>query len=102
PAVEHEKTFSTIVAVVLLLLFAASLPASLRRSDDDGVVHGDPPRWPLWLAIGLLALAAVLAAFVSDWFVDALEPAMATLGISEVFAGLVVFSIAGQPIQNSV
>jgi len=102
PAVEHEQAFSTIVAVVLLLLFAASLPASLRRSDDDGVVHGDPPRWPMWLAIGLLALAAVLAAFVSDWFVDALEPAMATLGISDVFAGLVVVAIAGNAIENVV
>src|SRR5690349_2285265 len=47
PAVEHEKTFSTIVAVVLLLLFAASLPAALRRSDEDGVVHGEAPRWPV-------------------------------------------------------
>ena len=28
-----------------------------------------------------------LAALVSDWFVHALEPSMATLGISPVFAG---------------
>jgi Ca2+:H+ antiporter len=102
PVGAHEQTFSTIVAVVLLLLFFASLPASLRRSNDDGVVHGEPPRWPVWLAVGLLALASVLAALVSDWFVDALEPAMNTLGVSDVFAGLVVVAIAGNAIENVV
>jgi len=65
-------------------------------------MHQEPPRWPLWLAVALLAAAAVLAAFVSDWFVTALEPAMASLGISEAFAGLVVVAIAGNAIENVV
>ncbi|MEZ5193946.1 MAG: hypothetical protein R2734_16615 [Nocardioides sp.] len=65
-------------------------------------MHQDPPRWPVPLAVGLLAVAAVLAAFVSDWFVHALEPAMGALGISEAFAGLVVVAIAGNAIENVV
>ena len=102
PAAPHEKAFSTIVSVILLGLFALSLPFSLRRSEDDDEVRGEPPRWPLPLAIGLLAAAGLLAAFVSDWFVSALEPAMSSVGISDAFAGLVIVAIAGNAIENIV
>ena len=50
----------------------------------------------------MLAVAAVAAAFVSDWFVTALTPAMDALRISEAFAGLVVVSIAGNAVENVV
>jgi Ca2+:H+ antiporter len=102
PAVAHEKAFSIIVAVVLLMLFALSLPASLRRGSAAADPHAEAPRWPVALAIGLLALASALAAFVSDWFVEALEPAMKSLDVSQVFAGLVVVAIAGNAIENIV
>lgn len=65
-------------------------------------MHREEPRWPVWLAVGLLTVAAVLAAFVSDWFVVALEPAMKALSISEAFAGLVVVAIAGNAVENVV
>ena len=102
PAVAHEKAFSIIVAVVLLLLFGLSLPASLRRGSAAADPHAEAPRWPVALAVGLLAAASALAAFVSDWFVDALEPAMESLDVSQVFAGLVVVAIAGNAIENIV
>lgn len=103
PAVEHEKTLSIIAAIVLLVLFVLSLPASLRRgSQPTADLHAEPPRWPVGLAVGLLAVASAVAAFVSDWFVDALQPAMDSLGVSEVFAGLVVVAIAGNAIENIV
>ena len=52
------------------------------------------------LAVVVLAGAAVGAAVVSDWFVQALRPAMATLGVSEAFVGLVVVAIAGNAVEN--
>src|SRR4051794_4720906 len=65
PAAAHETTFSVIVAVLLLALFGLSLPFSLRRdatdTPDEEVFH-EEPRWPLWLAVGLLAAAALAAA----------------------------------------
>jgi Ca2+:H+ antiporter len=104
PAGDHEKTFSVIVSVLLLTLFALSLPFSLRR--DTGGEGDEAPReaarWPLPLAIGLLAGASVGAAFVSDWFVHALQPAMDTLSVSQTFAGLVVVAIAGNAVENVV
>ncbi len=120
PAEPHVRSLSDAVAVVLLLLFVLSLPAALRRHDGDpaagaataagarqaaaeeaGPGH-EAPRWPLWLAIGLLALTSVAAALVSDWFVTALEPTIHTLHVSEAFAGLVIVAIAGNAIENVV
>jgi Ca2+:H+ antiporter len=122
PASKHEDGLSIIVSLLLLGLFFLFLPASLRRDPDDadgveGVDGADgpdnadgaeiaesheKPRWPVWLAIGMLAVAGVLAAFVSEWFVDALQPAMHALNISEAFAGLVVVAIAGNAVENVV
>lgn len=102
PAIAHEKALSIIVSIVLIALFAASLPASLRRGNAASDPHAEAPRWPIWLAITVLTIASGLAAFVSDWFVSALEPAMDALNISPVFAGLVIVAIAGNAIENVV
>ena len=107
PAESHERELSIIASVVLLALFAVTLPGSLRRGE---VVPDAAPaqpateeqHWPLGVALGLLAASAAAAAFVSDWFVTALEPAMATFHISEAFAGLVVVAIAGNAVENVV
>ncbi|MGH3412264.1 MAG: hypothetical protein ACRDPH_04195, partial [Marmoricola sp.] len=58
--------------------------------------------WPIWLAVGMLVVSGTLAAFVSDWFVSALTPAMDSLNISHAFAGLVVVAIAGNAVENVV
>lgn len=107
PAGDHEDALSIVVSILLLGLFVLSLPASLRkdRSEVAPAVSAEPqekPRWPVWLAVGMLAAAGVLAAFVSEWFVSALEPAMAALNISQAFAGLVVVAIAGNAVENFV
>jgi Ca2+:H+ antiporter len=100
---DHEKPFSVIVSVLLLALFALSLPFSLqKKGDGDPTVPHEVPRWPVWLAMTLLAVASAAAAFVSDWFVHALQPAMDSLSINQTFAGLVVVAIAGNAIENVV
>jgi len=104
PAAQHEKALSLIVSIVLIVIFVLSLPASLRRGStglSQDMEH-EAPRWPVTLAVGLLTVAAVLAAFVSDWFVTALEPAMDAAHISDAFAGLVIVAIAGNAIENVV
>jgi Ca2+:H+ antiporter len=104
PASEHEGTLSLIVSLVLLALFVLMLPRSLRRNTGGGEesTHTEPVRWPLVLALGALVVSAGAAAFVSDWFVSALEPAMSTLHISPVFSGLVIVAIAGNAVENVV
>ena len=123
PAASHERVVSVVVSVVMLALFALSLPSALaRRAPAEGeghprsaspivaspesaaaaskvAAHGE---WPLKMAIGMLAATAVGAAFVSEWFVSALQPAMDAIGINEVFAGLVIVAIAGNAVENVV
>lgn len=101
PYINHLDIF---VAIVLLVVFVASTyfsikgdPSVATQPTDDG--HA---KWSLKLTLAVLACAAVGAAFVSDWFVEALQPAMAALGISEAFAGLVIVAIAGNAIENVV
>jgi Ca2+:H+ antiporter len=98
PASEHERTLSLICAGVLLVVFFATLPIFLSGE----AAELEAPRWTLVTTIGVLAAAAAGAVFVSDWFVSALEPATASLGMSETFAGLVVVAIAGNAVENVV
>jgi Ca2+:H+ antiporter len=107
PARGHEHALSVIVSVVLLLLFVASLPGTLKQTPEeeaaeDEATVGLEPEWTLALAIGMLAASGAAAAFVSDWFVAGLTPAIGTLGISQAFAGLVIVAIAGNAVENVV
>jgi Ca2+:H+ antiporter len=100
----HINSLNIFVAIVLLLLFGVSTYFFLKG--DKAVVaphEGERAKaWPLTTTLIILALAGVAAAFVSDWFVEALQPAMKTLGINETFAGLVIVAIAGNAIENLV
>lgn len=105
PDAGHEIELSAIVSVVLLVVFAASIPFSL--AGGRGAVRevrdpSGPPPWPVSLAIGVLVVGAVGAALTSDLFVESLKPTMATLGLSEAFVGLVVVAIAGNAVENVV
>jgi Ca2+:H+ antiporter len=53
------------------------------------------------VSVVLLAIAGVGAAFVADWFINALDPAVEALGISKEFAGLVLVAIAGNAVENT-
>jgi len=58
------------------------------------------PRLGLGLTLALLLVAGTASAFVSDWFVNALGPAITILNISQAFAGLVIVAIAGNAVEN--
>ena len=120
-AANHEVGLSRITAVVLLVVFALSIPASLRREAPNTAGALEPTsmeqaaevkaeaaerdhvkHWPLAFAVTMLAVSGLLAAYVSDVFVSALQPAMKSLHISEVFAGLVIVAIAGNAIEHAI
>ena len=104
PAAAHEESLSIASAVVLLIVFFASIPFSLQSGTSETVHpkdHNERP-WSMARIIAVLAIAGISAALVSDWFVKALEPAIATLGISQAFAGLVIVAIAGNAVENVV
>ena len=103
-ASEHQVAISCIGAVCLLGVYAAWLWSYLRTpgGNEPAIEEAAHEALPLRRAIGLLALAGVGAAFVSDWFVGALDPAVDALGISKAFTGLVIVAIAGNAVENVV
>ena len=108
PAQPHAEGLSIACAVVLLLVFLASIPISL--AGGKSTLPGDPaeaieaagPIWPIWLAVAILVFAGLGAAFVSEWFISALEPAIKILHISPAFTGLVIVALAGNAVENVV
>ncbi|MDX6616273.1 MAG: Ca2+:H+ antiporter [Solirubrobacterales bacterium] len=99
-AARHSRAISVIAALCLLGVYGLWLNSYLR-ADTAAVVElpGEPP--PLALTLGLLAIAGTASAFVSDWFIHALAPAINQLGISRAFAGLVIVAIAGNAVENT-
>src|SRR5438477_3274122 len=72
PAASHADGFSIVCAVILLIVYIASIPVSLKGGPTSVPEAGEAEEveklWPLWLAIVILLGAGVGAAFVSDWF----------------------------------
>jgi Ca2+:H+ antiporter len=104
PAAAHEQPLSVVCAIVMLLVFAILTKALLDQGQRavPAEAHARAHAWPLAAAVGVLLVCAAAAVLVSDWFVEALEPAIDALGISQAFAGLVVVAIAGNAIENVV
>jgi len=102
-ASRHQVAISAIGAVCLLSVYAVWLWSYLRTPGEEPAIEQQPhDGLSLRAAIGLLALAGIGAAFVSDWFVGALDPAVDALGISKAFTGLVIVAIAGNAVENVV
>jgi Ca2+:H+ antiporter len=106
PVSHHERQLSDAAAVILLLVFALAVPSSMEAVE---VAPGRSPEgsgagaiWPLPIALTVLGSTSIAAAFVSDWFVDALIPSLQTLHISQTFAGLVIVAIAGNSVEHVV
>lgn len=99
PAAAHAGTLSDFVAVVLLVVYALSVPYNLRRGSDRGAEPHGPGSGR---AMVMLVLGSGGAALASYWFVGPLRQATASLGLSQTFTGLVVVAIASNAVENAV
>jgi Ca2+:H+ antiporter len=103
-ASDNAVAISVVGAVLLLLVYGAWLWGYLRAEKTSTPKLAEPAHGvlPFSLAVVLLAGSGVAAAFVSDWFVQAIDPAVEELGISKAFTGLVIVAIAGNAVENVV
>jgi Ca2+:H+ antiporter len=77
----------------------ASVTAAAASTSAAGEDPGGP-RLGLALAVALLTAAGAGSAFVSEWFVHALRPAIAVLNLSQAFAGLVIVALASNAVEH--
>ncbi|MGZ4328135.1 MAG: sodium:proton exchanger [Solirubrobacteraceae bacterium] len=102
PASHHTKTISIIGAIAILTVYAVWVRQYLTTPVSTEGQHAATPRLSTRAALILLAIGGAGSAFVSDWFVHALEPTIHTLHISRAFAGLVIVAIAGNAVEHAV
>ena len=106
-----ERGLSLEIAVVLLVVYALGLVFSLHTHRnlfageaaeaahvEDG--EGHTP-WSLGKAIGVLAGATAVIAWMSEILVGSVEHAAHALGMTDLFLGIVVIAIIGNAAEHS-
>jgi Ca2+:H+ antiporter len=103
-ASDNVMTISVIGAILLLGVYGIWIWGYLRSETRAEPALEEPAHdaLPFRFSVGLLAASGVAAAFVSEWFVHAIDPAVEELGISKAFTGLVIVAIAGNAVENVV
>jgi Ca2+:H+ antiporter len=97
---------SFIVAIILLISYAAGLFFSLRtheqlfnpHSEEDHV--GDA--WPIRRSVITLAIAGIAVGLMSEILVGSINEASESIGISEFFVGLIVVAVVGNAAEHWV
>ncbi|MBV9454218.1 MAG: calcium/proton exchanger, partial [Rubrobacter sp.] len=89
------------VAVVLLVLYALYLLFYLRRQEQPGGEE-QQPEFGKVVSLGLLGGTTAAVAYVSEVFVETIEPLVEELGISELFIGVILVPIVGNVAEHVV
>ncbi len=121
PAGRHVQSVSIVAAVALLAVYLAWVIPYVRNEErsratqrthpdtptpdsaapsEPGTEGAEGPRLALSAAVVMLVAAGVASAFVSDWFIHALQPSLTQLHASQAFAGIVIVAIAGNAVEN--
>ena len=112
PAVEYEREITVVISLLLIALFLASIPDTIRHANHESPVTGtkealvaasevdEHGTWPFNVAALMVLVALTGSIVVSSWFVDVLPSAMSTLGISEAFAGLIIVALASNVVES--
>jgi Ca2+:H+ antiporter len=90
------------VAIVLLLVYAATTIRGLRRHKRLHAESGAMPGggWSLPVALGVLAAATVVTALISETLVHSLHSFAESAGLSEFFIATVIVAIVGNAAEH--
>ena len=116
----QEQNLSLAIAIVLILTYAATLiftlvtHKSLFAGPSHDVTkgggkeiarmeteHGADESWSIKKSVSVLLVATVFVALVSEFLVGAVEGARETLGLTEVFVGVIIVAIIGNAAEHS-
>jgi Ca2+:H+ antiporter len=105
PNVVAETLFNEGIAVVLILIYALSIVHSLTAnggplSRESAADH--EARWGLPRALVTLAVATVGTALLSEVLIGAVEHVTTTLGLTELFIGIIIIPLVGNVAEHLV
>jgi len=94
------------ISVLLIGVYALGLFFSLKTHKElfAGTEHGEGEEapWPIGLAVGTLLVITVLVALVSEIFVESVQKAGETFGMSPAFVGFIIVSLVGAAAEFAV
>jgi Ca2+:H+ antiporter len=99
------------VAGILILLYVLSLIFTFQtpeREEHSGVddhsaeEQGHTARWSIPFSAAVLAGSTVAIVFLSEFLVGAVEPVVKSLGVSELFLGVIIIPIVGNVAEHIV
>ena len=103
------EILSLCVAGIMIVLYVLGLLFSYRVSHEPAArqagVAGQEvalPHWSLRTALILLVIATVGVAYLSELLVGAVEPIVASYGISEFFLGIILIPLIGNVAEHLV
>jgi Ca2+:H+ antiporter len=104
---EAEQQLSAAIAGILFATYVLSLVFSLVthkdlfRGDAGHSAAPEGPAWSVGKATAVLAVATVLVAVMSEFLVGSIEAARESIGLTEVFVGVIVVAIIGNAAEHS-
>jgi len=93
-----SQKLSVGLGVLLIISYALGMLFSLKthREMFGSVSHGGGEvTWPMGLALGTLGGVTVLVALVSEVFVESVQQAAETFGMTPAFVGFIIVSLVG-------
>jgi Ca2+:H+ antiporter len=102
-----EHGLSLTVSAVLIVTYALNLVFSLATHKDlynpDNETCGEPVHdsWSTRRSMVVLVVATTLVALMSEVLVGAVEAASRSIGMSEVFVGVIIVAIVGNAAEHS-
>ena len=100
---EHLKELSVAIAIVLFVVYVASMFFFLKDTDDahaPSAAHA--ARWSKGLATTVLVLSAVGVGVVSEALVGSMEHTIQEIGISPSFMGFILVPVVGNIAEHLV
>jgi Ca2+:H+ antiporter len=100
-ATEFTRHLSVGLSVVLIIAYALGLVFSLKThreffgSSDHGEAQETEAPWPIGVALATLAVVTVLVALVSEIFVESVQHAAETFGMTPAFVGFIIVPLVG-------
>ncbi|WP_420634820.1 calcium/proton exchanger [Candidatus Palauibacter sp.] len=102
---EAGGSLSLEIAVVLIVCYVLSLVFALRTHADlyQGAAHSDgaAPAWSKGKSFAVLLAAAAFVGWMSEILVGGAEEAAHSLGMNEVFVGVIVVALVGNAAEHS-
>jgi Ca2+:H+ antiporter len=102
-----EQKLSLAIAIVLIatygfiLLFTLKTHKDLYVGEENHSHDADEVEWSKAESIGVLLVSTLIVSLISEFLVGSIEVAQRSLGLTEVFVGVIIVAIIGNAAEHS-